>query len=208
MPMYRKLALTVTAEPSDMDCYITTLEGVSTAKKGDYVVTGVDSEQWVVKPEWFHTAYTHIKGNEYKRKPQVLEAVQIHTPEVSSAPTGDIKGDVGDYRVTGKKGEQWYVKPDIFDKTYERVNKSMNDLQKSIDQIGMEGVVKYLPKGMSLHPCDLHGHFLTHYTDKQPTCPLCIKQDPSANGTNATEVEHWIDLKDTVQATTGFRPQG
>jgi hypothetical protein len=203
VPKYRKKPLIVTAEVLTDACYITTLEGVSEGKKGDYLVTGVDNEQWIVKPKWFKEYYTHVRGNQYQRKPMIVDAVQIHEPELVHAPTGDIKGDPGDYRVTGKKGEHWYVKPDIFEKTYERVNKSMdtNHIQKAIDQIGMDIVTRYLPKGMKLYPCDIHGYFLAHYTEDKPTCPLCIKHDPVAEGTTATQVEHWIDIKNGIDPT-------
>lgn len=201
---YRKKAITVQADVIDTPQYVTTLEGVSEGKPGDYLVTGIDYEQWFVKPEWFKGSYTHIRGNLYQRKPQVLDAVQIDKPEVVSAPTGDIRGDKGDYKVTGTKGEQWFVKPDIFEKTYERVSKSMekNNLQKSIDQLSMDTVRRYLPKGMAIHPCDLHGHFLAHYSNNNPTCPLCIKHDPQAEGTTASEVELYIDLRDAMQQGT------
>ena len=206
---YRKKALIVTAYTAPNTQYIATLEGISTANKGDYVVTGIDNEQWVVKPSYFHDSYKHLSGNTYRRIPQVLDAVQIGKEEVAQALTGDIRGDVGDYRITGKKGEHWYVKPDIFDKTYERVNKAMiqSGLQKSIDQLGMELVTRYLPKGMKIHPCDLHGHYLAHYKEPDPVCPLCIKTG-GGEGTSATDIEHWINIKDNVQAATGFRPQG
>ncbi|AGR46887.1 hypothetical protein JL_4 [Bacillus phage JL] len=75
---------------------------------------------------------------------------------------------------------------------------AINDIQKSINQIGMEGVVRYLPKGMKLHPCDLHGSFLAHYKDELPTCPLCIQHNHAAEGTTATEVEHYINIRDLV----------
>jgi len=202
---YRKKALIVTAEPATQDQYLTTLEGVSTVHKGDMIVTGIDNEQWAIRPEWFHQAYTHIKGNQYRRKPQLLDAVQIHDIEYVSAPTGPIRGDPGDYKITGTKGEQWFCKPDIFDKTYERVSKSMDTksvLSKAIDDIGLLAVARYLPKGYKIYPCDLHGHFLAHYSDKNPLCPLCIHADPHANGTTATEIEHWIDLKDGINPYT------
>lgn len=73
-----------------------------------------------------------------------------------------------------------------------------NEIQKSIDQIGMEGVTRYLPKGMKLHPCDLHGMFLAHYRDTNPLCPLCTQHDSNAEGTTATAVEHFINLRDMV----------
>lgn len=208
MAKYRKKAIIVTAVKADTEQYIATLEGVSEAKVGDFIVTGIDNEQWAVKPKWFHSAYTHIKGDSYQRKPQVLEAAQIHEPDVVKAPTGDIKGDPGDYKVTGTKGEQWFVKPDIFDKTYEKVGKSMtttnekNAIQKSIDQIGLEATVRYLPKGMKLYPCDIHGHYLAHYTDRMALCPLCIEHNPEAEGTTATQVEHFIDIRDAIAPPT------
>lgn len=36
---------------------------------------------------------------------------------------GDMKASVGDYIITGVNGEQYPCKPDIFEKTYEPVNK-------------------------------------------------------------------------------------
>jgi hypothetical protein len=74
---------------------------------------------------------------------------------------------------------------------------SVNDIQKSINQIGMEGVVRYLPKGMKLHPCDLHGMFLSHYKAENPVCPLCV-QTGTGEGTTATDVEHYINIRDMV----------
>jgi hypothetical protein len=194
----------VTAIPADQDQYVTTLEGVSEAKKGDFIVTGIDNEQWAVKPKWFHGAYTHIEGDTYQRKPQVLEAEQIDKPDVVTAPTGDIKGDPGDYKVTGTKGEQWFVKPDIFDKTYEKIKKERNlavdkkhPLEDVIKSIGADGVSKYLPKGMKLHYCDLHGHYLSHYSG-EGLCSLCVNPNPEANGTSASEIEHYINIREMV----------
>lgn len=82
-----------------------------------------------------------------------------------------------------------------------------NEIQKAIDQVGQDAIQRYLPKGMKLNPCAIHGHYLTHYTDSLAVCPLCIKTG-TGEGVTATQVEHWINLKDSVQAMTGFRPQG
>lgn len=70
-----------------------------------------------------------------------------------------------------------------------------NHIQKAIDQIGLESISRYLPKGYKLCPCDLHGAYLTHYTAKEPLCPLCIKTG-GGEGVTATQVEHYIDLRD------------
>lgn len=76
-----------------------------------------------------------------------------------------------------------------------------NEIQKAIDQIGMVGVVRYLPKGMKLHNCEMHGMYLNHYSAKEPNCPICASSTSGCggNGTTATEIEHLIDLKDKVQ---------
>jgi hypothetical protein len=73
-----------------------------------------------------------------------------------------------------------------------------NGIQKSIDQLGQATVERYLPKGMKLYPCDIHGHFLEHYSNKEPVCPLCISHNPKAEGTPATQVEHFINIRDMV----------
>lgn len=204
MAKWRKKPLLVTAEVLTSPQYVTTLEGVSEGKVGDYLVTGVDNEQWVVRPQWFKDSYKHVKGNTYQRISQVLEAEQIDEPQVVPAPTGPIKGDKGDYKVTGAKGERWFVKPDIFIKTYEKVGKSMDKtgLQKAIDQLGLDAVQRYLPKGMKINNCDMHGSYLSHYTQDQPICPLCITHNPAAEGTTATEVEHYLDIRDGINPYT------
>lgn len=203
MAKYRKKALIVTAHIADTHQYIATLEGITEAKVGDYIVTGVDNEQWAVRPKWFKDSYKHIADDKYQRIPQVLEAVQIHEEEYVKTPTGEIKGDKGDYKVTGTKGEQWFVKPDIFDKTYEKVrgNSQMKStLQKAIEEIGLDAVQKSLGHSLALAYCDVHGHY-AHTHAEQPNCPTC----PPANGTTATEVEHYISVN-PLQAL-GTNPQ-
>ncbi len=57
----------------------------------------------------------------YRKKPIVIEAYQtevafdIHTLE------GIMHADIGDWIITGVQGEQYPCKPDIFEKTYEKV---------------------------------------------------------------------------------------
>lgn len=77
--------------------------------------------------------------------------------------------------------------------------KDINGIQKSINQIGIESVQRYLPKGARLHNCEVHGGYLSHYKDKNPLCPLCIQHDPKAEGTTASDTELYIDLRDKAQ---------
>lgn len=76
-----------------------------------------------------------------------------------------------------------------------------NDIQKAIDQIGQEGVTRYLPRGMKLHNCEMHGLYLQHYKNQEPCCPICaMSPATTGNGTTATEVEHYINLKEQEKA--------
>ena len=77
-------------------------------------------------------------------------------------------------------------------------------LQKAIDQIGITPIAeKYYPKGMRVLQCQIHGAYMAHYTDPNPVCPTCmtITNCSEGNGTTATEMEHYIDLRDMCSPT-------
>jgi hypothetical protein len=75
-----------------------------------------------------------------------------------------------------------------------------NNLQKTIDQIGKDAVSKSLSHaGISIGFCDVHGHY--NFTSNN-ICPLC----PKANGDTATEVEHYINVREAV-GMDGTNPQ-
>lgn len=73
-----------------------------------------------------------------------------------------------------------------------------NALQKAIDGIGEDCVRRYLPKGMKMCNCDMHGKYLAHYTVDNPVCPICAIHTGNGDGTTATQVEHYIDLRDNT----------
>jgi len=57
----------------------------------------------------------------YRKKPIVVEAVQLtHSIEINTLE-GVMIGGVGDWLITGVNGEQYPCKDDIFKKSYERV---------------------------------------------------------------------------------------
>lgn len=57
----------------------------------------------------------------YRKKPIVIEAYQTFEEKVIPTLEGDMKASVGDYIITGVRGEQYPCKPDVFAKTYEAV---------------------------------------------------------------------------------------
>jgi hypothetical protein len=57
----------------------------------------------------------------FRKKPVVIEAIQITRPMTVTTLEGVMSGNVGDWLITGVKGEQYFCKPDIFEATYEPV---------------------------------------------------------------------------------------
>ena len=57
----------------------------------------------------------------YRKKQVVIKAYQTKEEKIIHTLEGDMKASVGDYIITGVNGEQYPCKPDIFEKTYEKV---------------------------------------------------------------------------------------
>jgi hypothetical protein len=57
----------------------------------------------------------------YKKKPVVIDAVQLTRKITIETLEGSIVGNIGDWLITGVKGEQYPCKDDIFKETYELV---------------------------------------------------------------------------------------
>ena len=55
----------------------------------------------------------------YRKKPVVIEAYQTDVEMDIETLEGVMHADVGDFIITGVKGEQYPCKPDIFLETYE-----------------------------------------------------------------------------------------
>lgn len=54
----------------------------------------------------------------YQKKPIIIEAYQTSEEKIIHTLEGDMKASVGDYVITGIRGEQYPCKPDIFKATY------------------------------------------------------------------------------------------
>ena len=57
----------------------------------------------------------------YRKKPVIIEAEVLTERTKIETMEGILTGEVGDYLITGVKGEQYPCKPDIFEMTYELV---------------------------------------------------------------------------------------
>jgi len=58
----------------------------------------------------------------YRKKPVIIEAIQLTQEIIIRTLEGDMIGHPGDWLITGVNGEQYPCKDDIFQKTYERVD--------------------------------------------------------------------------------------
>lgn len=59
----------------------------------------------------------------FQKKPVVVEAYQTDIEVIIHTLEGDMKASPGDWIITGVNGEQYPCKPDIFEKTYQKVTK-------------------------------------------------------------------------------------
>ena len=57
----------------------------------------------------------------YRKKPVVIDAYQATEVEDIVTLEGTMRAEVGDWIITGVKGERYPCKPDIFKATYELV---------------------------------------------------------------------------------------
>ena len=80
-----------------------------------------------------------------------------------------------------------------------------NELQKSIDQIGLDAVIGVIRPHGKLEFCDMHGYYAVQGVNADSTseaCPLCTEHTQEGEGTRASDVELFIDLKDSLKAAT------
>lgn len=64
----------------------------------------------------------NIEKQKFQKKPVIIEAYQTDKEMIISTLEGDMKASPGDWIITGINGEQYPCKPDIFEKTYQKVN--------------------------------------------------------------------------------------
>lgn len=58
----------------------------------------------------------------FMKKPVVIDAVQIDRPMSVKTLEGTMRGNIGDWLITGVKGEKYFCKDDIFKLTYRSID--------------------------------------------------------------------------------------
>ena len=153
---YRKKPVAVTAYQTDKEFDIPTLEGVMTASVGDFIITGVDGEQYPCKPDIFFATYdvedtsidddvmmnisewsiivTELSEKEitlYQSK-EAYTALSDTLLEQAKKDKEDGKGDIIKdlYGYNNDKTRSRYVKDELKDE-----DKEIKDLEFSIDYL-------------------------------------------------------------------------
>lgn len=57
----------------------------------------------------------------FRKKPIIVDAYQTDNEMIIQTLEGPLKAQPGDWIITGVNGEQYPCKPDIFERSYERV---------------------------------------------------------------------------------------
>ena len=60
----------------------------------------------------------------FRKKPVIIEAVRLTQPVEIETLEGKMRGEAGDWLITGVKGEQYPCKDEIFQATYEPVRQA------------------------------------------------------------------------------------
>ena len=86
----------------------------------------------------------------YRKKPVVIEAYQTDKEMDIETLEGTMHASVGDYIITGVRGEQYPCKPDIFEQTYEPADaptaSPWHRVEEELPKEAGEYIVAY-------HPC-------------------------------------------------------
>ncbi len=63
-----------------------------------------------------------MEKHKFQKKPIVIEAYQTDVELIINTIEGQMHAEPGDWIITGVQGEEYPCKPDIFEKTYKRID--------------------------------------------------------------------------------------
>lgn len=127
MPRFRKKPVIIEAFLLTRPVVIETLEGQMIGESGDRLITGVDGEQYPCPPDVFEQSYEPLGGCHFRKRPVIVEAVPLTRRVTIDTSKGQLVGEIGDWFITGTKGEHYPCKPDIFEQTYEPVDDKVQE---------------------------------------------------------------------------------
>ena len=126
MSLFRKRPLVIEAVRLAAAAVVKTPEGDITGSPGDWLITGVHGEQYPCSSDTFRRSYQHVEGNRYRKRPLIVEATPLRGRIAIKTSAGTLVGQPGDWLVHGVNGSQYPCAPDVFRKTYEPVDDSLD----------------------------------------------------------------------------------
>lgn len=103
----------------------------------------------------------------YRKKPVTIEAYQTEVELDIPTLEGTMHASVGDYIITGVRGEQYPCKPDIFLETYEPADGGADMQQgENVNLRKLRTAVKEVFADMDCNNCDM----LRHCDDNNTVC--------------------------------------
>ncbi len=118
---YKKKQIPIRIEPVTTQKTIQTLEGSQEILPGQFLATGIRSEQYAFERDVFDT-YREVEwqaGYFVKKEEVVVEAVQLANPIEVFRPGWQHQGKAGDYFVTRDLNDQYVCDREIFEQSYE-----------------------------------------------------------------------------------------
>ena len=96
---YRKKPVVVEAYKTDKEIVIHTLEGDMKASIGDYIITGVNGEQYPCKPDIFEKTYEAVTNTNYDRiKAMSVEEMADFIKSVALGLNSDwVRGNIQEW---------------------------------------------------------------------------------------------------------------
>ena len=79
----------------------------------------------------------------FRKRPVVVEATKLTRPLSIATLEGTMVGSVGDWLITGVKGEQYPCKPDIFEATYEPAEGPSSEFKAGFERGTQEGPQRF-----------------------------------------------------------------
>ncbi len=91
-----------------------------------------------MEQETYNVDEMQIQGMHWRKRPLVIQAVQLPYPFEVTTLQGVMTGKAGDYLVIGIKGERYPVDREIFENSYVASNPEADKLQEIFEQIAEE----------------------------------------------------------------------
>ena len=129
----------------------------------------------------------------YRKKPVVIEAYQTDNELDIETLEGTMHASVGDYIITGVRGEQYPCKPDIFEHTYEPADAPTASPWHRVEEELPEPIHPTDPRYKAYLICDSLGYMhVADYTYSKhfPTC-----YSFHVNGEEETDVKYWMPIE-------------